>query len=159
MSATDKEAVPLDWLYQEIILDHYKRPRNFGTLPDAVVSVGEENPFCGDHIVVHLATDGERITGVRFSGRGCAISQASASMMTEKVKGMSLSEAMEFAEAFRQMMRGERPFPPEGELEDLDALRGVREFPVRIKCATLAWDVLQRALAQLLTTNDGGDQR
>ena len=108
---------------------------------------------------MHLKTDGDRIAAIRFSGRGCAISQASASMMTEKVKGMRLEEALQFAEEFRQMMRGEKPFPPEGELEDLDALRGVREFPVRIKCATLAWDVLQRSLAKLLAKKtDGGEQ-
>jgi nitrogen fixation protein NifU and related proteins len=150
MSATDKEIVALDWLYQEIILDHYKRPRNFGTLENADAVAEEENPYCGDHIIVHLKTDGERIAEIRFTGRGCAISQASASMMTEKVKGMGLEEALKFAEDFRQMMRGEKPFPPEGELEDLDALRGVREFPVRVKCATLAWELLQLTLAQVL---------
>jgi len=150
MSATDKEIVALDWLYQEIILDHYKRPRNFGTLENADAVAEEENPYCGDHILVHLKTDGEHITEIRFAGRGCAISQASASMMTEKVRGMRLDEALKFAEDFRQMMRGEKPFPPEGELEDLDALRGVREFPVRVKCATLAWELLQRTIAQVL---------
>ncbi|MGQ9464013.1 MAG: Fe-S cluster assembly sulfur transfer protein SufU [Candidatus Fervidibacter sp.] len=150
MSAPEKEQIALDWLYQEIILDHYKRPRNFGTLDNAGVVVEEENPYCGDHIVLHLKMDGERISDIRFSGKGCAISQASASMMTEKVRGMKLEEAMKFAEDFRKMMRGEKPFPPEGELEDLDALRGVREFPVRVKCATLAWDLLQRSLAQIL---------
>ncbi len=159
MSTADKEFGALDWLYQQIILEHYKRPHNFGTLDDADASEEEENPFCGDHIAVHLKTDGERIVAVRFSGRGCAISQASASMMTEKVKGMRLEEALRFADEFRQMMRGEKPFPPEGELEDLDALRGVREFPVRIKCATLSWDVLQRSLAKLLAkSNSGGEQ-
>ncbi len=150
MSGTDKEFIALDWLYQEIILDHYKRPRNFGTLEGANAVAEEENPYCGDRIVVHLKTDGERITDIRFSGRGCAISQASASMMTERVKGMRLEDALKFAEDFRRMMRGEKPFPPEGELEDLDALRGVREFPVRIKCATLAWELLERSLAQIL---------
>jgi NifU homolog involved in Fe-S cluster formation len=95
MSATDKEIVALDWLYQEIILDHYKRPRNFGTLENADAVAEEENPYCGDRIVVHLKTDGERISEIRFSGRGCAISQASASMMTEKVKGMRLEEGIE----------------------------------------------------------------
>jgi len=158
MSAMDKEFVALDWLYQEIILDHYKRPRNFGTLEHPDVSADEENPYCGDHIAVQVRMDGDRIADIRFSGRGCAISQAPASMMTEKVKGMDLEEALRFAEDFRRMMRGEKPFPPEGELEDLDALRGVREFPVRIKCATLAWDVLQRALAQLLARKDGDKQ-
>ncbi|MCS7192065.1 MAG: SUF system NifU family Fe-S cluster assembly protein [Armatimonadetes bacterium] len=157
MSLTDKEFIALDWLYQEIILDHYKRPRNFGTLESANAVLEEENPYCGDRIVVQIKTDGERITDIRFSGRGCAISQASASMMTERVKGMSLEEALKFAEDFREMMRGEKPFPPEGELEDLDALRGVREFPVRIKCATLAWDLLQRSLAHLLASKNGGD--
>lgn len=150
MSAPEKEQIALDWLYQEIILDHYKRPRNFGTIDNADVTVEEENPYCGDRIVLHLKMDGERISDIRFSGKGCAISQASASMMTEKVKGMKLEEAMKFAEDFRKMMRGEKPFPPEGELEDLDALRGVREFPVRVKCATLAWDLLQHSLAQIL---------
>ncbi|MFN3420387.1 MAG: Fe-S cluster assembly sulfur transfer protein SufU [Armatimonadota bacterium] len=157
MSVIDREPVKLDWLYQEIILDHYKRPRNFGTLDNADAVAEEENPYCGDHIIVHIKTDGEKITDIRFSGKGCAISQASASMMTEKVKGMKLEEALRFAEDFREMMRGEKPFPPEGELEDLDALRGVREFPVRIKCATLAWDLLQRSLAQILPPKDGGE--
>lgn len=159
MSAIDKEPLKLDWLYQEIILDHYKRPRNFGTLDNADAVAEEENPYCGDHIVVHIKTDGEKITDIRFSGKGCAISQASASMMTEKVKGMRLEEALRFAEDFRKMMRGEKPFPPEGELEDLDALRGVREFPVRVKCATLAWELLQRSLAQILSPKDGGELR
>lgn len=159
MSVIDREPVKLDWLYQEIILDHYKRPRNFGALDNADAVAEEENPYCGDHIIVHIKTDGEKITDIRFSGKGCAISQASASMMTEKVKGMKLEEALRFAEDFREMMRGEKPFPPEGELEDLDALRGVREFPVRIKCATLAWDLLQRALAQIFLPKDGGDLR
>jgi len=159
MNAEDKEPLKLDWLYQEIILDHYKRPRNFGTLDNADAVAEEENPYCGDHIVVHIKTDGEKIIDIRFSGKGCAISQASASMMTEKVKGMKLDEALRFAEDFRKMMRGEKPFPPEGELEDLDALRGVREFPVRIKCATLAWDLLQRSLAQILAPKDGGESK
>ncbi|GBC98537.1 Zinc-dependent sulfurtransferase SufU [bacterium HR17] len=155
MSEPDREFAALDWLYQEIILDHYKRPRNFGTLEAPDVAVEEENPFCGDRILLHLKADGTRIADIRFSGRGCAISQASASMMTERVKGMDLEDALRFAEEFRQMMRGEKPFPPEGALEDLDALRGVREFPVRIKCATLAWDLLQRSLAQLLEAKEG----
>lgn len=155
VSTTDREFAALDWLYQEIILDHYKRPRNFGTLdsPDAVTE--EENPFCGDRIALYLKVEGDQIADIRFSGRGCAISQASASMMTERVKGMRLEQALEFAEEFRQMMRGEKPFPPEGELEDLDALRGVREFPVRVKCATLAWDILQRSVAKLLSEKEG----
>ncbi len=155
MSATDGEFAALDWLYQEIILDHYKRPRNFGTLdsPDAVME--EENPFCGDRIALYLKVEGDQIADIRFSGQGCAISQASASMMTERVKGMRLEQALAFAKEFRQMMRGEKPFPPEGELEDLDALRGVREFPVRVKCATLAWDILQRSVAKLLNEKEG----
>ncbi len=157
MSAIEKEPLTLDWLYQEIILDHYKRPRNFGVIDNADAVAEEENPYCGDHIIVHIKTDGEKITDIRFSGKGCAISQASASMMTEKVKGMKIEEALKFAEDFRKMMRGEKPFPPEGELEDLDALRGVREFPIRVKCATLAWDLLQRSLAQILPSKDGGE--
>lgn len=157
MGITDEEFATLDWLYQEIILDHYKRPRNFGKLNDPDAQADEENPFCGDHIAVYLKTDKERIVDIRFSGRGCAISQASASMMTEIVKGMRLDEAMRFAEDFRRMMRGEKPFPSGGEWEDLEALRGVREFPIRVKCATLGWDVLQRSLAQLLGKEEKGN--
>ncbi len=97
MSAMDKEFVALDWLYQEIILDHYKRPRNFGALEHPDVSADEENPYCGDHIAVQVRMDGDRIADIRFSGRGCAISQASASMMTEKVKGISLAVCRRFS--------------------------------------------------------------
>ncbi|MCS7223157.1 MAG: SUF system NifU family Fe-S cluster assembly protein [Armatimonadetes bacterium] len=150
MTAKDQEFASLEWLYQEIILDHFKRPRNMGTVDGADVSEEEDNPFCGDRIGVQLKIRNGVLEQVRFSGRGCAISQASASMMTEKVTGMTVQEALEFAEEFRKAMRGDKPFPQEGQWDDLDALRGVRDFPVRIKCATLAWDVLQRSLMKWL---------
>ncbi len=150
MTAKDQEFTSLEWLYQEIILDHYKRPRNIGIVESPDASEEEDNPFCGDRIAVQVKIRDGQLEQVRFSGRGCAISQASASMMTEKVQGMTVEEALHFAEEFRRAMRGERPFPEEGEWEDLTALQGVREFPVRIKCATLAWDVLQKSLMRWL---------
>ncbi|MDH7568903.1 MAG: SUF system NifU family Fe-S cluster assembly protein [Armatimonadota bacterium] len=137
----------LDGLYQQIILDHYKNPRNFGEMAGSSSSVEHENPLCGDQIRVFVRTDGGRLAEVKFAGKGCAISQASASMMTETVKGKSVAEARALVEAFRQMMRGEREFAaldPDGELE---ALKGVLRFPVRIKCAVLPWDALESCLA------------
>ena len=136
----------LDELYKEVILDHYKSPRNKGDLPEAEVSCHRNNPLCGDEITIraHLA-DG-RIAAVAFQGSGCSISQASASMLTEAVSGKSLGDAEELVSSFRGMMQGTVE-PDEDAFGDLVALRGVVKYPVRIKCAVLAWDVLQEALS------------
>jgi nitrogen fixation NifU-like protein len=136
----------LDDLYKEVILDHYKNPRNKRELPGAELSSSKNNPLCGDEITVLAHVDGGTVAEVAFLGSGCSISQASASMMTEAVKGKTVDDAQEVAAEFRGMMEGARD-PDEEEFGDLTALKGVVKYPVRIKCAVLAWDVLQDVLA------------
>lgn len=135
-------------LYQEILLEHYRHPRNHGPLPGADREIDGHNPLCGDRIRLRLRLDGDRLSEVRFEGSGCAISTASASMMTEAVRGRSVAEALELAEQFREVMTkpGNEPLPETwGELA---ALEGVRAFPMRVKCATLAWHALRSVLAE-----------
>jgi nitrogen fixation NifU-like protein len=129
-------------LYQEIILDHAKRPMNRGTLENATVTVPAENPSCGDELTLQLRLAGGRIEDVRFTGQGCAICMASASMMTRAIKGKPCDEA---GTLFRQVHDGVRGAGemPKGEIA---ALAGVREFPQRVKCALLAWEALREAL-------------
>lgn len=136
-------------LYQQLILDHYRKPRNRGALAGADRTVELKNPLCGDEIGVDLKLDGDRIADVRFHGHGCSISQSSASMMTELLKGKTAAQAQELVALFKRMMRNEAGTPDElGErLGDVVALHGVpRKFAQRIKCATLAWNALQMAL-------------
>jgi nitrogen fixation NifU-like protein len=137
--------VELDELYREIILDHYRNPRNRGSLEDPSLSGEGDNPLCGDEVKLDVAIEGDRVTGVRFLGRGCSISQASASMLTQAIKGLSLEEVEALFGSFKGMMYGSDQVDAES-LGDLEALQGVRKFPVRVKCATLAWNVLQEAL-------------
>jgi nitrogen fixation NifU-like protein len=134
----------LDDLYREVILDHYSRPRNKGTMDDADIKVEGANPLCGDELSIHVKLTKEKITEVKFVGRGCSISQASASMMTEQIKGKTLGEAKELVGQFKSMMHGHPA--NEEELGDLMALQGVRKFPVRIKCATLSWVALEQGV-------------
>jgi nitrogen fixation protein NifU and related proteins len=138
--------VSLEDLYKEVILDHYKNPRNKRDLPGAQLSCSRNNPLCGDEITVHAHVQGGRVDEVSFEGSGCSISQASASMLTEAVTGKSLEAASSLTADFRGMMEG-KVEPDEEEFGDLIALKGVVKYPVRIKCAVLAWDVLQEALA------------
>lgn len=133
-------------LYQEVILDHSKRPRNFKPLPGANRSAEGYNPLCGDKEKVFLKLDGDRVQDVAFQGAGCAISTASASMMTERVKGMTTGEAEALFEKFRALITGTEAPPGGPELEKLEVFSGVREYPVRIKCATLPWHTLKAAL-------------
>ena len=133
----------LDSLYKELILDHYKKPRNRGVLNPASVQQEGLNPSCGDELELYLSIEGERITGVAFSGEGCAISQSSASMMTEAIKGKSCDEVLALAESFRKMIRGEEPTD---ELGDLKMLQGISKLHARVKCATLAWVTLEQAI-------------
>ncbi len=135
----------LEDLYKEVILDHYKNPRNKRELPGAELASTKNNPLCGDEITVRAHLEDGRVAEVAFQGQGCSISQASASMLTEAVTGRSVDEATELVAEFRGMMEG-RVEPAEEELGDLVALKGVVKYPVRIKCAVLAWDVLQEAL-------------
>jgi nitrogen fixation protein NifU and related proteins len=137
--------VAVDELYKEVILDHYKSPRNKRSIPEATVTRRKNNPLCGDDIALHAQLAEDVVVEVAFEGQGCSISQASASMLTEAVKGRTLEDAATLAAAFRSMMEGSVD-PDEDEFGDLVALKGVVKYPVRIKCAVLAWDVLQEAL-------------
>ena len=136
----------LDDIYKETILDHYKNPRNKRELPGAAVTCTRNNPLCGDEITVSATLEDGTLREVTFLGAGCSISQSSASMMTEAVAGDSVEEAKQMAADFRGMMAGEMD-PSEDVFGDLVALKGVVKYPIRIKCAVLAWDVLQEALA------------
>jgi nitrogen fixation NifU-like protein len=138
----------LEQLYQEVILDHSRRPRNFGVLEKPDVLVHGDNPACGDeiHLGVQFGDDG-KLQEIKFSGQGCAISQASASMMTMKLKGKSREEAAEMARTFHDLVTGEAAVQSKN-LGDLQLLQGVRKFPQRVKCAMLAWRAVEQALAQ-----------
>ena len=136
-------------LYQAVILDHNRRPRNKGAMEDADARAEGRNPLCGDQITVWLKLDGDVVTDVRFVGQGCAISQASASLMTQAVKGKTRAEALDLFERVHEMVLGKTPAPtgPNGPLGSLAALGGVSRFPVRVKCASLAWHPMKAALA------------
>ena len=137
----------LNELYQEIILDHYRQPRGRGELEPPKITQEGFNPSCGDEIILDLRVQDERIQAVRFRGRGCSISQASATMLTEAVQGKTLEEAHALIQRVLALVKGET----EGDVEtlgDIAALAGVRHFPVRVKCATLAWHTLEEALKQ-----------
>ena len=135
----------LDDLYKEVILDHYRKPRNRGRMEEAEVHLHRDNPLCGDEIDLFIDITDGRVTNVGFEGKGCSISQASISMMTEKLKGMSVEEAEGLANTFKQMMQGESPEDTDS-LGDLVALQGVQKYPVRIKCAMLGWNTFLEGL-------------
>ena len=135
----------LDDLYPEIVLDHVRHPRGRAALRDDEVVADEENPLCGDRLRLALTVKDGRIEDIRHDGRGCAISTASASILCAYAKGRPVDEARRFADRFIAMLRGEAPVEG-GEGEDWAALAGVREFPMRVRCATMAWHALKRAL-------------
>ena len=150
MAVTDRSA-EIAALYQELILDHYRRPRNKGTLENADASVEMKNPLCGDEICLQVAFEGASVCDLRFAGRGCSISQASASMMTQLVKGKSADEIEQLRGTFREMVMGAMKPDDEavvGTLGSLRALSGVSRFPARVKCALLAWNALESAMAE-----------
>ena len=149
----------LEDLYREIILDHYRNPRNRGELPaPPALRLEGFNPLCGDEIVIYLLVDDGRVADLRIAGQGCSISQSSASMMSTAVKGKTLAEGRALLRAFKSMMsiheakldqaaeEEAAPSDPDVKLGDLEALRGVVKFPVRIKCATLSWNTLAQGL-------------
>ena len=141
----------LNELYQEVILDHNRRPRNFRTLDEGRKQEGY-NPLCGDRLTLYVKLEGDRIADVAFQGVGCAISKASASLMTDAVKGGTVEEARALFERFHHVVTT----PPDQPVEDLgklSVLAGVREFPVRVKCASLAWHTLKAALAREARTS------
>ena len=138
----------IEELYQEVILDHSRRPRNFGELSDATVRVHGDNPACGDeiHVAVKFDTDGG-LQDIKFTGRGCAISQASASLMTMKLKGKTRPEATQMLRAFHDLVTRDASEPPKT-LGDLRVMKGVRNFPQRVKCAMLPWRAVEQAFEQ-----------
>jgi len=137
----------MEELYQEIILDHYRRPRNKGKAEPSDISAHDSNPLCGDEIDVTAKLVDQKIVDLKFDGKGCAICTASASIMTQKLVGKTLAEARQFIDGFLNMMRGETPFGGK-EMGDLKALEGVLKFPVRVKCATLAWNTAQQGIQE-----------
>jgi nitrogen fixation NifU-like protein len=138
--------VSLNDLYKEVILDHYQNPRNHGRLESPDVATRGHNPLCGDEIELSLKLDGERLTELGFAGRGCSISQASASMMTESVKGHTIAESQALAETFKGVMTGGGEPDGLADNEELLALQGVKRYPVRVKCALLPWTALLEAV-------------
>lgn len=134
----------LQELYREVILDHNRSPRNFGEIENADRVVNGVNPLCGDKLTLYLKIDGDRIEDARFEGTGCAISIASSSLMTERIKGETVEDTLGLFEEVHDMLIGARE--PAERMEKLAALAGVREFPSRVKCASLAWHALNTAL-------------
>ncbi|MBP1969511.1 nitrogen fixation NifU-like protein [Virgibacillus natechei] len=134
----------LDTLYRQVIMDHYKNPRNKGAIDGDTLTVDMNNPTCGDRIELHLQLEGEIVKDVKFEGEGCSISMSSASMMTQAIKGKKLDDALNMSKVFSNMMIGEDVDTEE--LEDIAALQGVSKFPARIKCATLAWKAMEKGV-------------
>jgi nitrogen fixation NifU-like protein len=144
--ATSQPEPRLSALYQELILDHYRRPRNKGVLEQPTHTIALNNPLCGDEIDLQLRMEGDVIKDVRFIGRGCSISQAAASMMTQIVKEKRLADALALADRMSAMMRGDESAAKDKALGDLRALAGVAKFPIRVKCALLPWNALRDAV-------------
>jgi nitrogen fixation NifU-like protein len=136
----------LNDLYQEVILDHNRRPHNFRVIDNASAKQEGYNPLCGDRLTLYLTLNGEVITDVAFQGSGCAISKASASLMTDALKGKTVPEARELFEQFHDMITSNPDTPP-ADLGKLSVLAGVRAFPTRVKCASLAWHTMKAAVA------------
>ncbi len=158
-------STPTDALYQELILEHNRKPRNFREIQDADRTIEGRNPLCGDALTLWVKLDPSTsaITDVSFKGQGCAISKASASLMTTAVKGKSLEEAEQLFDKFHRLVRGELDETEQKELGSLRAFAGVARFPMRVKCASLAWHALHSALAPasgdapVTTENEGPD--
>ncbi|KOP78078.1 nitrogen fixation protein NifU [Lysinibacillus sp. FJAT-14745] len=135
----------LDQLYRSVIMDHYKNPRNKGSIEEDAVTIDMNNPTCGDRIHLTLKVTDGIVEDAKFDGEGCSISMSSASMMTQIIKGKKVEEALELAEIFSKMMMGE-DYSEKYDLEDVEALQGVSQFPARIKCATLAWKAMEKGV-------------
>lgn len=136
----------LDTLYRQVIMDHYKNPRNRGEFEGETLTVNMNNPTCGDRIQLQMKVEDGKIAGAKFVGEGCSISLASASMMTQAVKGLKPEEALEMSAIFSDMMLGKDYDEERFDLGDIEALQGVAKFPARIKCATLAWKAMEKGL-------------
>ncbi|WP_304978548.1 Fe-S cluster assembly sulfur transfer protein SufU [Alkalihalobacillus sp. AL-G] len=138
----------LDQLYRQVIMDHYKNPRNKGVIEDGALSINLNNPTCGDRIKVSMEVEDGKIKDAKFEGEGCSISLASASMMTQSIKGLPVEDALRLSQVFSDMMLGNDYDEGDLDLGDLEALQGVSKFPARIKCATLAWKALEKGVHQ-----------
>lgn len=138
----------LDQLYRQVIMDHYKNPRNKGIIEGDVLSVEMNNPTCGDRIQLQMQVNDGMVEDVKFEGEGCSISIASASMMTQAIKEKKVEEALKMSEQFSEMMLGEDIDTEELDLDDIGALQGVSKFPARIKCATLAWKAMEEGVQE-----------
>ena len=149
----------LEALYQEVILDHNRKPRNFREMENADYKVEGRNPLCGDEITLWLKLDGNTVSDVSFKGSGCAVSKSSASIMTSAVKGKSVEETRQLFERFHDMITGKLPESERAAMGSLAALGGVARFPIRVKCASLAWHALKSALegaGDVVSTEDVG---
>ena len=138
----------LDQLYRSVIMDHYKNPRNKGSLAEDSVTIDMNNPTCGDRIHLTLKVEDGIVKDAKFDGEGCSISMSSASMMTQIIKGKKIEEALELADIFSKMMLGEEFDVDKYDLGDVEALQGVAKFPARIKCATLAWKAMETGVKE-----------
>ncbi|RZT21825.1 Fe-S cluster assembly sulfur transfer protein SufU [Fictibacillus sp. BK138] len=138
----------LDQLYRQVIMDHYKNPRNKGILEDGALNINMNNPTCGDRIQLTLKVEDGKIESAKFDGEGCSISLASASMMTQAVKGLPVEDALKLAKIFYDMMLGNDYDDESYDLGDIEALQGVSKFPARIKCATLAWKAMEQGVGK-----------
>lgn len=146
-------AEALSQLFQEVILDHYRSPKNKHGMEDATHSVTMDNPLCGDVVELNLRVDDDRIEEASFQGQGCSISQAAASMLTRELRDLPVRDARELAEKFTRLMHGEEEYENDSDLGELRALSGVSKFPVRIKCALLGFNCLEELVGE-----DGGDE-
>ncbi|MFC3886677.1 Fe-S cluster assembly sulfur transfer protein SufU [Bacillus songklensis] len=135
----------LDQLYRQVIMDHYKNPRNRGVLSEDTVTINMNNPTCGDRIQLSLKVEDGKVVDAKFEGEGCSISLSSASMMTQAIKGQPIEHALKLSHIFSDMMQG-KDYDDSIDLGDMEALQGVSKFPARIKCATLAWKAMEKGL-------------
>ncbi|KIL75976.1 Fe-S cluster assembly sulfur transfer protein SufU [Pseudobacillus badius] len=137
----------LDQLYRQVIMDHYKNPRNKGQLDEGSLTIDMNNPTCGDRIHLTMDVEDGKVSEAKFEGEGCSISMASASMMTQAIKGKEIETALKMSKIFSDMMQG-NDYPDDLDLGDIEALQGVAKFPARIKCATLAWKAMEKGLSE-----------
>jgi len=137
----------LDQLYRQVIMDHYKNPRNKGSIEDGALTIDMNNPTCGDRIHLTLQVEDGVVQNAKFDGEGCSISMSSASMMTQAVKGKKIDEALQLSHIFSDMMLG-KEYDDSIDLGDIEALNGVAKFPARIKCATLAWKAMEKGVSE-----------
>ncbi|MCM3585064.1 SUF system NifU family Fe-S cluster assembly protein [Mesobacillus maritimus] len=135
----------LDTLYRQVIMDHYKNPRNKGVLEDGSLTINMNNPTCGDRIQLTMKVEDGTVTDAKFEGEGCSISMSSASMMTQAIKGRNIEDALKLSKIFSDMMQG-KDYDDSIDLGDIEALQGVAKFPARIKCATLAWKAMEKGI-------------